>query len=121
LENILYLFALIRQPRDLGLLVAAGVGCWLLSLFIYWVFYGLCALAAGLSIRLAYTYGIIVFAIGVLFVFPDLKEYFVWWRYSPGPTSGVIGDFILLMSVVILHLILMWAIWPRPRKIDTAW
>lgn len=121
MESILYLFAMVREPRDFGMLVAVAAGCWLLSLFIYWVFYGLCSLAAGLSIRLGYTYGIVLFVIAVLFVFPDLKEYFVWWRYSPGPSSGVMGDFILLMAVALLKLVLFWAIWPRPRKLDTAW
>lgn len=116
MENILYLFAMGNNPSDLGLLIGVGVGCWLIGLVFFWVFYGLCSLAAGLSMRLGYTYAIVLFLVAVFFVFTDLREYFAWWRYTPGPTTGVIGDFVLLMVIVLLKIVLMWSIWPRPRR-----
>ncbi len=118
MENILYLFAI--TPHDLGMLIAVIAGCWLISLIIFWVFYSLCSLAAGLSMRLGYTYGIVLFLISIFFVFRDLKEYFVWWHYTPGPTNAVIADAVLVLAICLLKLILMWAIWPKPKPAEAV-
>lgn len=114
MADTLYLLAI--TGRDLALLLGVVVGCWLLGLLIFWLFYGGCALAAGLSMRIGYTFGLIVFLILIFFVLRDLREYFVWWQFTPGPTAAVMNSAILVLALSVLWLVLIWAIWPRPRR-----
>jgi len=114
LESTLYLFAM--DAHDLLMLIIVALSCWLTTLMIFWIFYGLCALAPGLSMRLGYTFGILLFLICIFFVFRDLKEYFVWWQYTPGRTMAVVADAVLVLAVALLQLLLIWTIWPRPKR-----
>ena len=114
MEDTFWLFAM--TARDLGMFLAIIAGAWLISFLIFWLFYGGCSLAAGLSMRLGYTYGLILFLIAIFFVFRDIKEYFVWWHYTPGSTSAVMNDAILVWALSFVWLVLMWFIWPRPRR-----
>lgn len=118
MEEVLYLFAI--TPHDLGLLVAVALGCWLISLLIFWTFYGICSLTAGLSMRLGYTYGCVLFLVAIFFVFADLTKYFVWWHYTPGSPLAVAADAVLLLGIALLKLIVVWAIWPRPARAGAA-
>ena len=115
MQGIFYLTAI--RPADLGLLIAVAVGCKLLGLLIFFVFYSVCNLSAGLSMRLAHTYIVFMLVVSYLFVFRDLMQYFVWWHYTPGPVSGVMGDAILVLALCALWLILVWGIWPRPKRV----
>ena len=115
MENTLYLFAMLSNGRDLGLFLLVILGAVALGLLAFWLFYGLCSLSAGLSMRLGHTFGLLYFLVAVFFVVRELKEYFVWWHYTPGPTTAVMADAVLIWALSALWLILIWAIWPRPR------
>jgi hypothetical protein len=67
--------------------------------------------------RLAHTYIVVLLVTCFFFVFRDLMQYFVWWHYTPGPLSGVMGDAILVLAISFLWLILIWTIWPRPKRV----
>ena len=54
-------------------------------------------------------------------MFRDLKEYFVWWHYTPGATMAVIADAVLVLAIALIGLLLMWAIWPRPKQPSAVW
>lgn len=120
MEQVLYLFAMLHNAHDLGLMLGVLVGAWIASLLIFWVFYSGCSLGAGLSMRVGCTFGVVLMLICTCFVFRDLKEYFIWWHYTPGPTPAVMADAILLWGLSIVWLVLIWAIWPRPRRIEAA-
>jgi hypothetical protein len=117
-QNTLYLFAM--TPSDLLRLVAVIVGAKLIGLFIFWLFYGVCNLGAGLSMRLAHLWATLLFLIAIFCVFRDLMKYFVFWHYTPGPYSGVLGDAILVLALSLLWMILVWTIWPKPRRVALA-
>jgi len=117
-ENTLYLLGI--SGSDLGLLLGVLAGCWLLGLLIFWLFYALCALPAGLAMRLGYTFALAFFLTCIFFVFRDLKEYFVWWHYTPGPKQAVMADAILVLALSVVWLVLIWAIWPRPSRTASA-
>ena len=115
MQDIFYLTAL--TPAHLGLLIAVIVGCKLIGLLIFLLFYSVCNLPAGLSMRLANTYSVVLLLISLFCVFSDLTRYFVWWHYTPGPASGVMGDAILLLALCFVWLVLVWAVWPRPKRV----
>jgi len=112
-ENTLYLVAM--DGLQLATFLALALGCWAAGILIFFLFYGPCALAPGLAMRLGYTFGLSIFLVCVFFVFRDVSVYFAWWRYSPGPTTGVMGDAILLLAVSLIWLLVIWTAWPKPR------
>ena len=113
MENTLYLAAM--NGTQLAIFLAVMVGCWGLGLIVFFLFYGACSLAPGLSMRLGYTFGLLMFWVSAFFAFRDITPFFAWWRYSPGPTTGVLGDAILLIAVSLIWLLVIWTAWPRPR------
>lgn len=114
MDSIFYIFAM--NAHDIWLLILVLACAYVFRLVVFWLFYGLCGLAAGLSMRLAYTFGLLYLLVGLFFVVRDLKEYFVWWHYTPGPRAAVMNDAILVWAFSALWLVLIWAIWPRPRR-----
>lgn len=114
MQNVLYIFAM-RGP-EVGLLLGVIAGSWLIGLIIFWLYYGLCSLSAGLAMRLGYTFSLLLFLVSIFFVFPQLTRFFAFWQYSPAPRGAVLNDAILVLALSVIWLFLMWALWPRPRR-----
>jgi hypothetical protein len=120
MENTLFLAALAHNPKDLAMFIAAAIGSWLMGLLVFAIFYGWCRLSAGFAMRLGYTFALFLFLVALFFVFVDLSRYFVWWQYTPGTTNAVMNDAILLLALSVVWLVVIWTVWPKPRKVPAV-
>jgi hypothetical protein len=114
MDNLMKLEAM--TPLDVRNWLIVVFGCWALSLLIFWLFYALCNLPAGLAMRIGYTFGLIGFFEGFYLFHLKIPVGLLFPGGSTTATPIQVAFAVVVMSLPFIWLALIWLWWPRPRR-----